>query len=279
MTRSEFDPVRALLRALPLILAVALVGGLVLGALYAARDQEFTSQTKVQFDVGASPAAIARQSSGLSGPDAERALNTQRDVVTSDAVLQRVRTAVELSPTVVRRSTTVELDEGSNVLTITATASTPTAARELAAGLADAYAAQSKESGSAQLRGQADALDPAIAQLGEDLARAGGDSAAASAIRGSIQSQLVAVAQQQQQLRAAAVAYEGQVSVLAAAGLPEGPSTPGRLRGTAEGAVLGALLGGLIALLLELRRARRGGADSAPERELPQERPRTVAVG
>ena len=263
MVRQEFDPVGGLLRALPHIVVMALVSALALGLLYDQRDKKYTSETRVTFDVGAAPAVVAGKGNTLSGSDAERALATQADVVTSDEVLGRLQKAMRFSAVSLRRNTTVTLEPGSNILTIAATASTPTRARDLARGLADAYADANRRGGALSLQAQADALQPAVTQVTAQLNAVRGDSAAATASRGSLLNQLGTVTQQQQQLQAAATAYAGQVDVLAAAALPTSPSSPGRYQGAAQGLALGALLGSLNALLLELRRSRNGPTSPA----------------
>jgi len=271
---ARFDPISAVVRSWRLVLACLLLGAVLLGAAVLLRPTTYTSEAKVLWQSDVSqflPAGTVAAGTA----DADRALSTQADVITGDAVMGAAAKTTGVTTKDLRTRTTIQVQQTSDVLVVQVASTTATKARAQAQALVDSYLASSKQQGTAALTAQADALQQPIdalqAQLAQlnsvvpapgvtaaQIAAADATAAATAASRNAVIGQLSTLTTQQDQLRAAAALYPGQASVLSGADRPEEPSSPSLPVAVLLGAALGAVLGVLIALARGARRAGTG---------------------
>lgn len=248
MPAERFDPLLAVVRSWWVVLVCVVAGGAVLGLALAQAPERWTSSTTLLISASDPAAALTGVQSG--GGDMARTLNTQARVVLSDAVVTGAAEQVGSTAAEVRGQVGVEVQQDSNVLVLSATADTAEQSQALATAVTDAYLAREQETGAAPLLAQAEAIDATITALQQQLADlpepTGTDDEDPRA--GAFAAEIATLTQQQSRLRSAAAVYSGQASILSAAALPEGPSSPGGAVGVALGAVLGLVVGLLVAL-------------------------------
>ncbi|MFQ1003240.1 hypothetical protein [Modestobacter sp. SSW1-42] len=272
----RFDPISALLRSWALLLVCALLGAGLLAAAASVRPVVYTSEAKVLFQSDVSqflPAGTV----GAGAGDADRALSTQADVIVGDTVMAAAAQGLAVDVDDLRDRTLIEVRASSDVIGVQVTNTDAAQAQREAQTLVDSYLTGNQVQGRAALTSQADALQPSIDTLQQQLdalnaqvppvavtpaqiANANAAAAATAASRDAVIGRLSDLTTQQDQLRAAATIYPGQVRVLAGADLPTEPSSLSRPVAIALGAALGLVLGILLALLLAARRAARPAA-------------------
>ncbi|WP_380166010.1 YveK family protein [Jannaschia sp. R86511] len=248
MPAERFDPLLALLRSWWVVLLCVVAGATVLGLALSQAPERWTASTTLLVSTTDPSAALTGVQSG--GGDVARTLNTQVEVVRSDAVTAGAAEQVGTTAREVREDVTVTVEQDSNVLVISAEAGTAEQAQELATAVTEAYLERERSTGATPLLAQADAVAGTLEALQEQLAdlpepaEPEQEDPRVAAFAG----QIAELTQQESRLRSAAELYAGQASVLSAATAPEAPSSPGGTVGLALGAVLGLVLGVLIAL-------------------------------
>jgi uncharacterized protein involved in exopolysaccharide biosynthesis len=277
---APFEPISALLRRWQLVPISALVFGVTLALAYALVPERFTSTTVLLVQSAGSDQDLPSLMSGLATGDTDRALNTQAEIIRSDAVVGSVAEDFEMTTQDVRRNLEVETRDQTNVLIVSGTADEPELAQEFTAAVADAYATLVREEGRQQLLSQADALDDSIETLGarlDDLATAGTadqvDPRAAP-----YAAEIAALTREQDRLRTAAAIFDGYVAVLSSADVPLEPSSRTPVRGLLEGVGLGIVIGVLVVLALDWTTASRRPTPttraSAPSKSAKSQRAR-----
>jgi uncharacterized protein involved in exopolysaccharide biosynthesis len=250
--RETFEPIPALLRHWWVVPVGALVLGAVLALTYAVLPDRYTSTAVLLVQPAGADEDLPSLMSGFATADPDRALNTQAEIILSDAVLGNVAEDFGMTTQEVRRDLAVETRDQTNVLTLSGTAEDPERAQEFTAAVADAYATLVREEGRQQLLSAADALDDSIEGLGARLDELATDAAAEGDPRAApYAAEIAALTREQDRLRTAASILDGYVSVLSAADLPDEPSSRGPVRGLIEGAALGLVVGVLVALALD----------------------------
>lgn len=267
--RETFEPIAALLHHWRVIPIAALVLGAVLALTYAVLPERYTSTAVLLVQPAGADQDLPSLMSGFATGDTDRALNTQAEIILSDAVLGSVAEDFGMTTRDVRRDLEVETRDQTHVLTLSGTAEDPERAQEFTAAVADAYATLVREEGRQQLLSAADALDDSIEALGARLDELATDAAAEGDPRAApYAAEIAALTREQDRLRTAASILDGYVSVLSAADLPDEPSSRGPVRGLIEGAALGIVIGVLVALMLDWI-AFSGPASPARARSVP----------
>jgi polysaccharide biosynthesis transport protein len=247
-----FEPIGALLRHWWVVPIGALVLGAVLALTYAVLPERYTSTTVLLVQPAGAEQDLPSLMSGFATGDTDRALNTQAEIIRSDAVIGSVAEEFGMTTQDVRRDLEVETRDQTHVLILSGTAEDPELAMEFTAAVADAYATLVREEGRQELLSAADALDDSIEALGARLDELATDAAAEGDPRAApYAAEIAALTREQDRLRTAASILDGFVSVLSAADLPEEPSSRGPARGLIEGAGLGIVIGVLVALALD----------------------------
>jgi uncharacterized protein involved in exopolysaccharide biosynthesis len=250
--QETFEPIAALLRRWWVVPISALVLGAVLALTYAVLPERYTSTAVLLVQPAGADEDLPGLMSGFATGDPDRALNTQAEIILSDAVLGSVAEDFGMTTREVRRDLEVETRDQTHVLTLSGTAEDPERAQEFTAAVADAYATLVREEGRQQLLSAADALDDSIEALGARLDELATDAAAEGDPRAApYAAEIAALTREQDRLRTAASILDGYVSVLSAADLPDEPSSRGPVRGLIEGAALGIVIGVLVALALD----------------------------
>jgi uncharacterized protein involved in exopolysaccharide biosynthesis len=255
MTPSQgatFEPIRALQRRWWVVPICAVVLGGTLALTYALLPERFTSTTVLLVQSGGSDQDLPGLMSGLAAGDTDRALNTQAEIIRSDAVVGSVAEDFGMTTQDVRRDLEVETREQTNVLIVSGTADEPELAQAFTAAVADAYATLLREEGRRQLLSQADALDDSIDALGARLDDLGtGTTDQVDPRAAPYAAEVAALTREQDRLRAAAAIFDGYVAVLSSADVPLEPSSRTPVRGLLEGVGLGIVIGVLVALALD----------------------------
>lgn len=247
----SLDPLEAVAASWRLIVVIALLGALCLALLYALTSDRYSSSTTILFRSGDPSSLVGTLPTGFGSGNSDRALNTQADVILSDAVVEPAARAVGSTASAVRRSIEVETGIDSDVLTLSGQANTASGAQRLTAALADAYVSLNRQEGVRFLETQAEALQAPIASLTarlDALTVAGSVTPADESRRAALVVQLTELTQEQERLRTNAEIYAGQVVVLSAADKPDIPSSPSPTLGAVQGAALSIVLGVLLAL-------------------------------
>lgn len=249
---ATFEPISALLRRWRVVPICALVLGGTLALTYALIPERFTSTTVLLVQAAGSDQDLPGLMSGLATGDTDRALNTQAEIIRSDAVVGSVAEGFGMTTQDVRRALEVETREQTHVLIVSGTADEPELAQAFTAAVADAYATLLREEGRQQLLSQADALDDSIETLGarlDDLDTGTADQVDPRAA--PYAAEIAALTREQDRLRTAAAIFDGYVAVLSSADVPLEPSSRTPVRGLLEGVGLGIVIGVLIALALD----------------------------
>ncbi|GAB4082315.1 hypothetical protein GCU67_10045 [Modestobacter muralis] len=249
----------------------------------------YTSEADVLYD----PTTVQLADAPATDPNLlDRQVADQADVVTSDAVLGAAAGVLGTTTEDLREIVSVDVGDGSSLLTIASTGDTAEAANGVTRSVTDAYLAYVKGNSVAAITQRADILQGTIDRQNAQLAglnqqltdltnRLGGLSPTGAAY-GVVQGQLDRLAdqvaqlsarnsdlvEQQESLRSSAAAYPGAAFVLRQPSQPEGPSSLSPATSAMVGGVLGAILG---ACLVGLARARRrppaaGGTGSSTSR-------------
>ncbi len=265
------------------------LGALVVGAGSVVLGPSFTSTADVLWNPG------ALEYLGGATPDTpdslDRQVSDQREVVLSDAVVSGAADELGMDPDDVRDMLEVEVQTGSSLLVVSATADDADEAVEVSEAVTAAYVEDVRVSGAGALADQADILQGSIdrltgetATLTADLAAANGELAqlpVTSPAYGAAQNratglstrltdasaELSDLVSEQESLRASAEAYPGQAFVLRDARTPTGPSSLSLPTALVLGAALGLLLGACVVLYRTHREgaaARAAGAASSP---------------
>lgn len=268
MSTEPLDPIAAMLRSWWIIVAAVVVGAAVLAVIAYLQPLAWTAAATVQYRPGDPTASLTGGASGLSGTDADRLLNSQQDILLSDAVIDPAAQALGLEPADLRRTVALRRSEGSDVLTVSATADTPDTAAQRALTVTNAYVDASRSEGVRALNTQAEALGAPITELTAAAAALppAVDGAPDDPRREAYVSQLAALTQQQRQLTMAATLYPGKVTILRVPEASTEPSSAGALTGGLVGASLGLILGMVLALARGARRRARPMARPSPIR-------------
>lgn len=279
---NEFDPMAAVRTHWRLLPLLALMGALLLGTYYFLQPPRYTSSATIQYSHQDQSAQLTGQQ--VNSGDPERTLATQRDIVLSDQVLAPVVKATQMDRRDLLSALQVSTEPGSDVLRISAEDTDPTRASRVATAVVDAYVGYSRAQGKQRLEAQAEALSPLIADLQpRTQVRPRETDVVGQAQVSAAVSQLATLVQQQQQLRAAAAAYQGQASVLAVPEVPRAPSSPSWILGAVLGGLLGLGLALLVALIKGSIRQRRYDPDpitaEMPELQRPPRVVRRRAAG
>jgi polysaccharide biosynthesis transport protein len=249
---APFEPISALLHRWWVVPVCALVLGGTLASVYALLPERYTSTTVLLVQSATSDQDLPSLMSGLATGDTDRALNTQAEIIRSDAVVGSVAEEFGMTTEDVRRNLEVETREQTHVLVVAGTADDPELAQGFTAAVADAYATLVREEGRQQLLSGADALDDSIETLGARLDELATETAAQGDPRSApYAAEIAALTREQDRLRTAAAVLDGYVSVLSAADLPLEPSSQRPVRGLVEGVGLGIVIGVLVALALD----------------------------
>jgi uncharacterized protein involved in exopolysaccharide biosynthesis len=257
-----FDPVTATIQSWRLIAALVLCAAAIAGVGAWLQPSVYESSASVLWQADAGQSLMGASSSNPAG--AERALGTQVDVVLGDQVMNAAASNLGTDVPDLRAATRVEVKEGADVLLVTATGDSPKEARDRTEAVVDGYVSQNREQGRAVLGAQADALQAPIDSITAQIAALTGTSPTAEARRTALIGQLSELVRQQDEARASALTYGGQVSVLAAADLSGTPSSISMPVALALGGSVGLVGGVLLALLRGLRLHR--PAKSQPDR-------------
>ncbi|GEM_PF-2970416 len=258
MAGESMDPVGAAARSWWLVLLATVVGAAAVAGVVALRPVHWTSTAAVAYAQGDPSAALLGSAAAPQG-DAVRVLNTQLQVAVGDAVLTAAATSVGADPTAMSDLLTVDLEPDSNVIRLSGTAETAAAAQRVTTAVVEAYVANDQQAGHDQLIARVDAVGVTIDSLNSRL-DAYPPTAMQDPRRAAFAGQIAELAQQQEQLRAAAAVYPGHVSLLSAANLPLRPSSPDPRSAGAAGAGLGLVLGLLLAVVRAPRRRPAPGA-------------------
>lgn len=250
MATEPLDPIAAMLRSWWIIVAAMVVGSCALAIVAYVQPPTWTASATVQYRPGDPTASLTGGGSGLSGTDADRLLNSQQDIVLSDAVIDVAARSLDVEPADLRGAVALNRREGSDVLTLSATAGAPERAAQLAATVTTAYVEASRSEGVQALDMQAAAMGASIAELITASAALPPalDGAPDDPRRAAYASQLAALSQQQQELTLAATLYPGKITILRVPGTPTEPSSAGALTGGLVGASLGLVLGMVVAI-------------------------------
>lgn len=259
VSTEPMDPIAAMLRSWWIIVAAMVVGASALAVIAYLQPPTWTAAATVQYRPGDPTASLTGGGSGLSGTDADRLLNSQQDIVLSDAVIGPAARSLGVERADVRGHVALSRREGSDVLTVSATADAPDSAALLALTVTNAYVDASRSEGVRALNTQAEALTTSITELTVTAAALppGVDGAADDPQRAAYVSQLAALTQQQRQLTMAATLYPGKITVLRLPEAPTEPSSAGALQGGLVGASLGLVLGMVLAIWRGARRRAR----------------------
>lgn len=279
MTSEEFDPVEYLtLSWWSVVFVVTLFA--TLGAAGSVLLPPVYRSTVTLLYSAADPSATLTGLDSSSSVDLGRAVNTQRSIVTSDAVVGAAAESSGTSPRVLKEALTVTTDDDSNVIEIEVESDTARSAQRLASDLAEAYVGYNREQESAGLQAQADALDASIEALSSRLESlpTGGNNSLRRAQRTALVNEIEALTRQQGQLEAAAQSHPGQVTTLSAAELPVRSTVVELVRGAVVGGVLGLIVGVLWAVLRGRHRIRRRAQRRAEKllHEPAQDKRRTI---
>jgi uncharacterized protein involved in exopolysaccharide biosynthesis len=252
------------------------MGALLVGTFYYLQPPRYTSSATIQYSHQDLSAQLTGQQ--VNSGDPERTLATQRDIVLSDQVLAPVVKATQRDRRELLSALQVSTETGSDVMRISAEDTDATRASRVATAVVEAYVGYNRSLGKRQLEAQAEALTPLITDLQPraQVRPRENDVVGQAQVSAAI-NQLATLVQQQQQLRAAAAAYQGQASVLAVPEVPRTPSSPSWRLGAALGLVLGLGLALLVALIKGSIRQRRYAPDDLSA-ELPElQRPARAA--
>ncbi|MGY1740268.1 MULTISPECIES: hypothetical protein [unclassified Blastococcus] len=258
----------------------ALVGAIVGVAGAAVTATEYTSEAQVQWNPGALDYLSATPSQPATPDLLDRQVADQRDVVTSDQVVEGVAAALSMDVDELRDAVAVDIQPGSSLLTISATAADPEEAARIATALTDGYVSTVENSGVDALTQQADLRQASIDRLTQerdaltaelnDLSNRLGGLSVNSAAYAVTQTRLAGVdarlgdvlirlndaRAEQESLRASAEAFPGQAFRLRAATVPEAPSSLSTTTGAILGGALGLFLGVCVVLFLYGRHSR-----------------------
>lgn len=250
MSTEPLDPIAAMLRSWWIIVAAMVAGTVSLAVVAHLQTPTWTAAATVQYRPGDPTASLTGGGSGLSGTDADRLLNSQQDILLSDAVIRPAAQSLGMEPAEMRATVALHRREGSDVLTVSATAGTPHEAAERALTITNSYVEASRSEGVRALDTQAEALSAPIADLAAKTAAAppAPEGAPVDPRRAAYASQLAALSQQQQELSLAAQLYPGKITLLRVPEDPAEPSSAGALKGGLVGASLGLVLGMIVAI-------------------------------
>lgn len=237
--------------ALIALLAIVLAGA---GAVAVRMlDQTYRASATLLLD----PTAVLVPGEDAAVGDPERYVDSQLRVLGSAALAERAAGSVTgLSAEDVRSALTLTQITGSDVVDVTAEAATPTAARDIANAVADAYVTSRDEESSAAREAQTVALDAQIAALQGRLAPAP-DAASTSQ---QLLSDQIADLQGQRNALALPTATQDRTAVLDPATEPTSSESPSAILGALAGGLAGLLLGLMIAAFREARRPHVMGA-------------------
>ncbi len=270
-----FDPVAAITRSWWIIVSAVALGSLVLAAAVTIRPVDYTSTTTLLFSVTDPSEAVTGVSGAGPSGDPDRALNTQLQIVDGDAVVAPAAESLGLTTSEVREHVSVEAEPETNVLRLSGRAGSAEDAQRLVTAVAESYIAQSRTAGTDRLLARADTVAANAAALSarfDALPPVSLTQSTTDPRRAAYAAQIASLALEEEQVRTAAAAYPGQVSVLSAAEVPLRPSSPTTLTAALVGAGLGLVLGCLVAVLREPRRNRDLAA--AYPAAVPRTRPR-----
>ncbi|SEP21370.1 hypothetical protein [Trujillonella endophytica] len=265
-------------RAAAVVALATLLGAAAIVAGTTISGPSYSSESQLLWDPSAT------QFLGLTPSDdpnsLERAVTDQRDVVTSDQIVDAAGDTLGLEGDVVRDAITVDVETGSSRLTITATADDAETAFRIADAVTTAYVQYVQRAGAEALVAQAAVLQPSIERLQgrwdelrqslDGLTNQLGGLNINSAQYGAVQAQATQVGAeladaatrladlraQQESLTAGAEVYPGQAVPLRSPVEPTEPSSLSLPTAAALGAALGFLLGVCIVVLLHKRHTR-----------------------
>lgn len=259
MTSEEFDPVEYLTLSWWSVVFVVVLFAVLGAAGSALLPPVYRSSATLLYSTSDPSAALTGLSASSSSVELDRAVNNQRSIVTSDAVVGPVAERVGMSTKALRRAATVTTEDSSNVIEIEVESDTAIAAQRLATDLAETYVAFDQRRGAESLQSQADALDASIEALTSrlDSLPTGGNNSLRRAQRTALVNEVEALTRQQGQIEAAARSFPGQVTTLSAADLPQRNQVVEIVRGAIVGGAIGFVLGILWAVLRGRQRIRR----------------------
>jgi len=221
---------RAIRRRWRLVVLLTLITTGVALALSATAEEEYEATADLLLR-DEEPINSILDPGGTSAPaDAERALNTQVELVETGAIVHAVRRQldVELSADALLDQLEVELSNTSNVMSLTATAEEPLLAADIANAFAETYVVSRLESARQRYR---DAARLAEAQL-QALSEEGRTSPEGQALQARLRD-----------LEIAAALQTGEAQLVRRGSFPEEPASPRPLLSGALGLFLGLLLG------------------------------------
>jgi polysaccharide biosynthesis transport protein len=180
----------------------------------------------------------------------ENVVQTERLVVTSRPVAERVGEEVGMSPSDALERIRVEAVADTRVMRIVADSTDPAAAADIANAFAAGYLDYRRDQALDEVLTARESLEERAAELREQIDELDEDDEAEAAQRDALLAQLSQLSNQAAELGdGAAGSITGGGSVLTPAELPEGPVSPRPLRTGALALVLGALLGVGVAFL------------------------------
>jgi uncharacterized protein involved in exopolysaccharide biosynthesis len=274
VTSDEFDPVEYLTLSWWSVIFVIVLFAVLGAAGSALLPPVYRSSATLLYSTSDPSAALTGLSTSSSDVELDRAVNNQRSIVTSDAVIGLVAERAGMSAKALRRSATVTTEDSSNVIEIEVEADTARSAQRLATDLAETYVQYDQRQGAEALQSQADSLDASIEALTSRLASlpTGGSNSLRRAQRTALVNEVEALTRQQGQIEAAARSFPGQVTTLSAAELPQRNRIVEMVKGAIVGGAIGFVLGILWAVLRGRHRIRRR-AQRRTEQQLSQSVP------
>jgi Mrp family chromosome partitioning ATPase len=228
------DLLRIIRRRWPTIVAAVLLAALTAFGLSQLQQKSYDATASLVFGDRSAALDLLGQGSSSSGNDAERVAATMVELVSARDVVNRTAREVNRAPDKVDQAVHVEGKGVSNVVSVTASDSSPRFAAELANSYAAGYIELRRESDAADLRAAQDALQRKLDGLTTQQ-RTGGVGRL--------------LRQRQNELEVSGPLNAGSVRIAQRAFPPEDPSSPNVKLNTLLGALIGLLLGLGIATL------------------------------
>lgn len=256
-----------------ILLLTTLLGAAVVGAGSTLTGPRYTSASQILWD----PAALQYLGDDAvpNNPEVlDRAVTDQREVIFSDPVVGAAAQELGMDEEDLREAVTVDVQAGSSLLVVSASADQPQAAEDIATQLTAAYVENVRVSGANALRQQADLLQPTIDRLAAERAALDADLVAVSGelagtpvttpVYGVLQGRVDRLAtrigditaleaeyvSRQETLRATAESFPGQAFVIRQPEVPEAPSSLSLTTALVLGAGVGLFIGACIVFFL-----------------------------
>jgi uncharacterized protein involved in exopolysaccharide biosynthesis len=268
------------------VVAAATILGAALGGVGSlVTPPEYTSEAHVLWSPGA---AANLDDTVKDDPNLiERQVTDQREVITSDAVMDSAGSVLGMDADALRKVVAVSIDKGSSLLTVSASDDTADSASAVVSAVTTSYVSYVRDNGIQAIRDRADVLQSTIDRQGAELAALNArltdltgqlrgvspTSAAYGALQGEIArldtqvgelaTRSGEVVEQQESLRAAAEKFPGQAFVVRKASVPKAPSSLSLPTALVLGGALGFVLGVCIVAFWRSRSHSRTLADGA----------------